>query len=316
MQDIKDLLRIRWWYDTAVPYARKRLNRGLSQWMYSPPSEPSYLMEEDWDNVIILDACRYDLFESVNTLKGRFDSRISPASATPEFLTKNFDGCQCHDTVYVTANPMYRKRGLDGVFYHVVDVWEDHWNEQRQTVMPEAMANATAAAYERFPNKRIISHFMQPHYPFIGDLADELGEHSGYEFAYREVMEEEPSRDNPTVWERLEAGDVSRELVWNAYGENLSVALPHVQTLLELFDEKTVVTSDHGNLLGEKLHTLAVPVYGHPHGMRHEHLCKVPWLVVTGEERKDVVEEEPTEQTPDPSGEVTDRLADLGYVDM
>jgi hypothetical protein len=211
---------------------------------------------------------------------------------------------------------MYRTRGLDEVFHHVVDVWEDHWDEQKQTVMPEAMVEATAAAYERYPNKRIISHFMQPHYPFIGDLADELGEHSGYEFVYREVTEGEAHRDNPTVWERLEAGEVSLDLVWDAYAENLSIALPHVKTLLELFDERTVVTSDHGNLLGEKPHALAAPVYGHPRGLRHEHLCKVPWLVVTGDERKDVVEEEPTEQTPDPSDDVAGRLADLGYVDM
>jgi len=273
-------------------------------------------MEEDWDNIIILDACRYDLFNSVNTLDGRLDYRISPASATPEFLTQNFDGEQYHDTVYVTANPMYRTLGLDHVFHDIVDVWEDHWDDKQQTVMPEAIAEATAAAYERYPNKRIISHFMQPHYPFIGDLANKLGEHSGYEFAYREVTEGEASRDNPTVWERLEAGEVSRELVWDAYAENLAVALPHVKTLLELFDERTVITSDHGNLLGEKPHPLAAPEYGHSRGLRHEHLCKVPWLVVTGEERKDVVEEEPTEQMPDPSGEVADRLADLGYVDM
>lgn len=313
---MKNLLKTRWWLDTVAPYVRRQLNRKLSQWTYSPPSKPSYLMEEDWDNVIILDACRYDLFESVNTLEGRLDYRISPASATPEFLTRNFDGKQYHDTVYVTANPMYRTRGLDEVFHHVVDVWENHWDKQKQTVMPEAMAKVTAEAYERYPNKRIISHFMQPHYPFVGDLADELGEHSGYEFAYREVTEGEGHRDNLTVWERLEAGEVSRNLVWDAYAENLSIALPHVKTLIDLFEERTVVTSDHGNLLGEKPHALATSVYGHPPGLRHEHLCKVPWLVVTGDERKDVIEEGPTERTPEPSDDVADRLADLGYVDM
>jgi len=316
MQDIKSFLQVRWWSNKAIPYARRRLNREFSQWTYSPPRDPSYLMDEDWDNIIILDACRYDLFESENTLDGRLDYRISPASATPEFLTRNFDGEQYHDTVYVTANPMYRTLGLGQVFHDVVDVWNDQWDEKQQTVKPESMAEATATAYERYPNKRIISHFMQPHYPFIGSLANKLGKHSGYEFAYREVMEEEASRDNPTVWERLEAGEVSRELVWDAYVENLAVALPHVQTFLELFDERTVVTSDHGNLLGEKPHPFAAPVYGHPRGLRHEHLCKVPWLVIAGEERKDVVKEKPTEQTPDSSDDVADRLADLGYVDV
>ncbi|MFC7227997.1 LTA synthase family protein [Salinirubellus salinus] len=273
-------------------------------------------MEEDWDNVVILDACRYDLFESVNTLDGNLDYRISPASATPEFLSRNFEEKQYHDTVYVTANPMYRTLGLDEVFHQIIDVWENHWDRQKQTVLPEAMTEATASAYKRFPNKRIISHFMQPHYPFVGELASEIGAHSGYEFAYRNVTEGEASRDNPTVWERLEAGDVSRELVWDAYAENLKIVFPHVEELLELFDEKTVITSDHGNLLGEKPHPLAAPVYGHPHGMRHEHLSKVPWLIVAGTERKYIVSEKPIKQLSDPSGDVTDRLADLGYFDV
>jgi hypothetical protein len=47
------------------------------------------IFEEDWDNLIILDACRYDALRAVlpeYDLDGALESRISRGSATPEFL--------------------------------------------------------------------------------------------------------------------------------------------------------------------------------------------------------------------------------------
>ena len=46
-----------WWEDRFIHYVienyyKKKPNRGI------------YVMGEDWDNLIILDACRYDMFES------------------------------------------------------------------------------------------------------------------------------------------------------------------------------------------------------------------------------------------------------------
>ena len=305
----------RWWTETAFPYLQSHAVRNISELVYSPPRDPEPLMDMDWDNVIILDGCRYDLFEGANTIDGQLDYRISLGSATPEFLMRNFGHDQYHDTVYVTANPMYRKYGLGDVFHNVNDVWESHWDEKLNTVRPEAVAEATKTADKRYPNKRIISHFMQPHYPFIGELADEIGDHSGYELSYREVTEGKASRDAPTVWDRLKRGELSQELVWNAYQENLELTLPHVRELIKQFGGKTAVTSDHGNLVGEQPFPLSNEIYGHPMGIRHRHLCRVPWFVVEDEERKEIVEEETSEQSVGMSKTVSDRLSDLGYVD-
>lgn len=272
-------------------------------------------MHEDWDNCILLDGCRYDLFEAANFLDGELGHRISLGSATPEFLTENFAEEVFGDTVYVTANPMYRTLGLGDTFFEVVDVWEDRWDEELQTVHPDAMAEATIDAYERHPNKRILAHFMQPHYPFIGESAERIGKHSGFELAYREAQGETAERDNPTVWELLEAGEVPRDLVWTAYRENLEIALPYVQDVLEEFDERSVVTSDHGNALGERPFLIGKRMYGHPPGLRHDSLCKVPWFVVEGTVRKEIVGATAGGGDVDPTDEVQDRLADLGYTD-
>ncbi len=50
-------------------------------------TEPESVFREDWDNLIVLDACRHDLYEEVN---GETDHRITLGSRTMEFLEKNF----------------------------------------------------------------------------------------------------------------------------------------------------------------------------------------------------------------------------------
>ncbi|WP_255212544.1 LTA synthase family protein [Halorubrum sp. CBA1229] len=271
-------------------------------------------MSEDWDNLILLDACRFDQFERLNTINGDLQTRTSLGSGTPEFLTKNFEGTTHHDTVYITANPMYRTKSLKDVFHEVIDVWGSEWDDQQKTVRPEKMAEATLEAYEEFPGKRIISHFMQPHYPFIGDSAREIGDHAGYEWAYRRVQGEDATRDHSTIWALLDEGKVDVEAVWRAYDENLEIALPHVERLVNTFDEKVVVTSDHGNLVNERITPFGKRVSGHPIETYTDELRKVPWLVISGETRKEIHEEEPQEHTNGDSDVVVDRLADLGYV--
>ena len=67
-----------------------------------------FLLDESWDCLIILDACRYDVFrDSVRRsgLRGSLASRTSRATDTGEFLARNFLHRKCEDVVYVSANP-------------------------------------------------------------------------------------------------------------------------------------------------------------------------------------------------------------------
>jgi hypothetical protein len=276
------------------------------------------VMSADWDNLLILDGCRFDLFEQVNTVDGELHSRISSGSATPEFLDENFAGDDYHDTVYVTANPMYRLQDLEGTFHAVVDVWEDHWDDELKTVLPDPMTAATREAHETYPNKRILSHFMQPHYPFVGRLGQSLGEQSGWEFTYRRVTDGDGdgTSDAPNVWQLLEDGVVSTEDVWAAYRENLEIVLSYVEELVDDLEGRTVVTSDHGNMLGEFALPFPKRVYGHPRGIHTKELVKVPWLVIDGTTRKTVTAERPVSgRRGETSAAVSERLSDLGYTD-
>lgn len=48
------------------------------------------IMDEDWDNLILIDACRYDVFANINSINGSLESRISSGSSSREFIEKNF----------------------------------------------------------------------------------------------------------------------------------------------------------------------------------------------------------------------------------
>ncbi|MFC6838528.1 hypothetical protein [Halomarina ordinaria] len=275
------------------------------------------VMGEDWDNLVVLDACRYDMFAEQNTIEGRLESRYSRGSNTPEWLRENFAGRTFEDTVYVTANPQITVRLPENPFHDVVNVWTDHWDDDLNTVHPAVMAEETAKAAERYPDKRVIAHFVQPHYPFIGETGRKvIGQQAGMELSKRMADGANAEQDDEHVWDKLKRGAIDVETVWTAYRENLDLALPHVETLLDSLPGTTVVTSDHGNLLGERPTPCPVPMgmYGHPEGVYTDHLVKVPWLVVEGTERKEVVAEAAVEGERVTAEETQERLQDLGYL--
>jgi hypothetical protein len=274
---------------------------------------PTRVMSEDWDTLVMLDACRFDLFRDRNWLDGFLDYRVSLGSTSEEFLERNFAGETFHDTVYVNANPYVPQLNLDdGRFHAVIDLLEE-WDEDLQTVLPETVADAAIEAHREFPNKRHIVHFMQPHVPFIGETGRELGM-QGW------PTELDGSLDGETIWQHLrehppdsEAG-LDLDTVWTAYRENLDIALDQVERLLDHVDGLTVVTSDHGNLVGERLWPIPTKrMYGHPLGVYHPNLVKVPWFRVETGDRRTVVEEEPLRGDAVDEAVIEDRLRALGY---
>jgi hypothetical protein len=263
---------------------------------------------EDWDTLVVLDACRYDMFERIADLPGRLESRTSRGSATVEFLRGNLEGQSLLDTVYVTANPqLYRNRDRIDVDLHaVIDVWRDEgWDDQYGTVLPETLADAAVDAAAAYPNKRHVVHFMQPHYPFLTD-----------ETAFDKGHLETAGADGGNVWDRLMAKnlDVDPARVVSLYDDNLRRVLPAVERLLDALDGRTVVTADHGNMLGERARPVPIREWGHPRGIYTRELVTVPWLVVEGEPRREVTAERGQEHLSDVEERtVTERLQQLGY---
>lgn len=255
---------------------------------------------EDWDNLIILDACRYDLFSEVASLEGELIKKESVASQTEEFLRKLVHGKSYPDTVYVSANPQLTK--INAEFSEIVELWETMWDNEMNTVPPKSVAEAALTAQENWPNKRLVIHFVQPHIPFIGTTGREIPQPS------LEGGTIDRGEDAVSVWKQLANGDLSKNTAWEAYRENLQVVLPVVEDLLEDLDGKSVVTSDHGNMFGKR------HIYGHPSGVHLKELVEVPWLVRNGE-RRTITDSSSVKSTKSVANNtVESRLSDLGYL--
>lgn len=293
---------------SAIKYpnlAIQELNRyyytRLKRWDYN--QEGVEIMDESWDNLILLDGCRLDMFTEYSTLPGETHSRISRGSSTVEFLRGNLSGGSFSDVVYVTANPQYYKHNFNSTFHRVVNVWkEDGWDNNYGTVLPETMKEYAFEMSEKYPNKRIIVHFMQPHYPFIDSgLEEDKGHLTGEE--------------DVNIWVKLAKGksSLSRSEVWSAYVNNLELTLPIVREILENFDGTTVVTSDHGNLVGDRIGPIPTDGWGHPAGLYVDELVQVPWHVHKQGEREIIKGDISTSEEIDEK-KVEDRLQDLGYI--
>ena len=253
------------------------------------------VMKEDWDTLILIDACRFDYFSECADLPGTLNSKQSPASMSLGFIKENYIGRELHDTVYVTANP-FASEIDSGTFHDVVSLIDDYYDNDAGTVPPEDLADAARKAHDNYPNKRIIVHFMQPHEPF-------LSEHGQW------VSDRLKWKGNQY---HLPAA-VSLDDLQRAYQENLNVVLTHVNALIEEINGKIVVSSDHGELLGERLSPIPIRGLEHPEKIYEDVLLCVPWLEIDTDNRRAIKPDPPKEQNQIASKKAKKRLKQLGY---
>lgn len=274
----------------------RRLNRAYHRRAGRRTHDPTGVdvVAADWDLLVVLDACRPDAFRRVVDLPGDVKVRRSRGSHTIEFLWGNFANRTLHDTVYVTGNlqPYVYRRAID---CHYVDhVWVDRFDDDVGTVPPEAVADAAIVAGRRFPRKRVVAHFLQPHYPFF----------------------EAPDFDYGTMafWDAAADGtvEVTASDLRDWHEANLERALPAIRRLLKAFDGRAVITADHGTALGERVRPVPIREWGHPWGIYAEPLVTVPWLVRPGGTRRDVVADIPLADEEYDEAVVEERLAELG----
>lgn len=268
--------------------------------------------EEDWDYLIVLDACRYDVFKEVyeDYLSGVLSKRESPACRTPDWFKAEFDNKKFDDIVYVSSNPHINSRAESkGIkasenFHDVIDVWMTGWDDDKMTVPPEEVKKAAEEASSKYPDKRLIIHFIQPHYPYLDRRIEGLdwvkGDRSAdipflkkifrktEEVILGDVLSNTISRTNSWRIRNLlntRCLDGQDEKVWRElhtdmeewrrlYEDNVRRGLKQVEDLVKELDGKVVVTADHGEALGEE------DVYVHPPNTDIAALREVPWLKV------------------------------------
>ncbi len=239
------------------------------------------VMRKNWDYLIILDACRYDMFKWV--LKDdSIPFAVSGGSGTKEWMEWNFKGIFM-DVVYVSGNPFLSNIYLEKFFgripfFKVVDVWDYGWNDSVKTVLPQTVTDAAIKVSKDYPNKRIIIHYNQPHHPFLSN--DKLLK-----------MDEGPRRigvpwKGKTIWRAIKLGEIPLKPVWKAYIKNLEIVMTEVNRLIEKLSGKIIITSDHGNQMGKFFQ------FGHfSYGIRTEELCKVPWYTINKEKKVELKRE-------------------------
>jgi hypothetical protein len=133
------------------------------------------VMQESWNHLILLDACRYDVFAQCwNRFfpAGRLECGDSIGTATVEWRDRSFPN-QYPDVVYVSSNPYINSRKpalgffAPDHFHAIVDVWATDWDSTAGTVYPDKVTRAALRAHRDFPDKRLIVHYIQPHAPYI-----------------------------------------------------------------------------------------------------------------------------------------------------
>lgn len=244
-------------------------------------SDGEHIYNREWDNLIILDACRRDVFGEV--VSSDVKKRVSLGSSTPDYIKRSFSEGDYGDTVYISANPHFHRskfveltgRRPEEVFHEVFHTYRTDWSEDKKTILPESVVRDALTTEKLFPDKRKIIHFMQPHYPFLECEIDSSG-----------IRMIDGSRDGQTtiesvkqnnVWDLCQQGAVEPKAAIRGYKTNLDNVTDYVNTLAGKLSGRTVVTSDHGNLIGEN------GFYGHPSGRREQGLRYVPWKVVSQE---------------------------------
>lgn len=279
------------------------------------------IFEREWDLLLVLDACRVDALQAVMSefeCIEAVNSMWSVGSSSHEWLCKTFTETyadEIAETVYVSTNPHAPKTFRDGERppqkYVVPFMWADwdvvdesafklfrpvlqhDYEAYADTVPPDIVTDHAIHAGRTTDFDRMIVHYFQPHRPYIGTAFPERRNVSSVE-------------DQP--WNAIRTGEATKEDVWELYLENLRFVLRSVERLLENIDAETVaITADHGELFGE------IGMYGHPEGIVHPALKKVPWAVTSATDKEtstpDVDIEKQQSET-----EVEERLKNLGYI--
>jgi hypothetical protein len=277
------------------------------------------IVQQDWDNLILMDACRYDYFKKtipeIDGLNGHFRSVISQGGHSWEFMEHNFIGEELHDTIYITANP-HTERLDDDIFHKIKRLYATHWNDQWETVLPSDVVECAVKTHEEHPNKRLIIHFMQPHTPFIGSTAEELNERFNIRGFDRTTGRDdiEDMRDGEHIRNLVQDDIVEKSAYHEAYTESLHIVLKKISELVDILDGQTIVSSDHGELLGERVPAnFWRETHGHPHNLKTRTVYKVPWLEIESHHRRQTIAEKPNKSSGIDQTTLDDRLQALGY---
>ena len=248
----------------------------------------------------------------------------------------------------------YRKLNFNASkhFKIIEDVWFYGWSRKYRTVLPNKI-NSVATSYitkHKIKQEKMIIHYMQPHIPYIYEYINKKflfsekktensknTDHPWYskdiinsiryslstfllkilnkKYIYLEKFLRKLRLSYIPYPERY-AKKMGIKKLKICYSYNLKYVLRYVMNLVEKIPYgKIVITSDHGELLGEE------GIYGHPAWAKHSKLFEVPWLEIdkgrkkVGEKVEGEEKEEEKEYSKNDEEIIKERLRALGYLE-
>lgn len=233
------------------------------------PLRARYLFDHNWEVAIILDACRYDLAVTrgvKHPICLDAPERVySVASNSADWIRRTFESASANEldrTAYITGN-LYTNRLPKGELAYLDCVWKYAWDDQLGCVPPRPLTDRAIKVAREGIADRYIIHYMQPHLPPVRDPPYKVN---------RTLPREGEGANDLSAWDRVKEGEIDEEVIRSAYRENLDPVLDEVQLLLKNVNASNVViTSDHGNYLGEG------GQWGHPNFQMAAPVRHVPW---------------------------------------
>lgn len=297
--------------ELAIGAGRKlgrRWNYGVNVWDDAP----------EWDALIILDACRHDLFCEVAAeyewLPDTPRARYSAASMSEEWIERHTGPDyreQMAQTALISGNAYsHLSDAVDpSEWAHVDNLVTHQWDDHHGTVLARPVTDATIDFWRNQRQAsgadRVIAWYIQPHAPFVDAAWSE-----GFD---RDALGNPDAGKEWSIWYQCRHGDLTLDQLWSAYRDNLRYVLDDVELLLSNLDaDRVVITADHANCVGE------LGVWGHPKYVPHPTLKRVPWVELSSEDSGAYVPDysSPSEsEQPLTDADVDERLSALGYTD-
>ena len=297
------------------------------------------ITNEQWDYLIVLDACRYDYFEQVyrKYLKGRLTRKISIGPCTNEWRDKSFPDYY-DDIIYISANPQISATSkvygycAGDHFHKVHEVWNDQWDKKMGTVLPETLTTTALKIIGETAGqgKRYIIHYLQPHGPYLSLGSESRGYirgdvnkarrlvgfdgNEGASFGHKAKLIKKMMRFlrrnsvflSPPEWYLrkflLMPPMVPMEAAWRNVGREALRNAYRDNVIAVVKQVAVLVAGLSGRIVVTADHGELLGerlCYGHPCGSRNPILINVPWLVI----EKKVGSEKPIAHAAQPAAE-------------
>jgi hypothetical protein len=286
------------------------LPRALSGY-YRLPRQRDLLRATDWNVLVILDACRADSFRRVEWRGVRTIRSMGPCTRVwiRHFGRLVRESDYGEDVLWCTANPLIDSArveyGVTGV--RLMSVWRRRWERLGRSGIPSVHPDAVNDEVLRYVRehgqpRRMIVHYLQPHSPYVGRT--ELGV-ARWGRSLKDPLSD-LLRGLKDAAAAVADGELTWDLVRRAYEDNVRLVWDATRRLAEGLKGSIIVTSDHGEVLGEGGR------WGHTCAWQDEVLRLVPWLELD----RGPFEPAPLAAADDEAPEelVRERLEYLGYL--